>query len=124
MAVSYYYDVVSIRIIEFIDEQRNDNNPLIFAIKLFGKDSNDMKLYKQLTTIVSNDWDCNLFTIYLCEVVMKEVNTLFIYLNLEKDDSIKGISGLNTLYKESTSTLVFDSYSSLAQSFVNGGKNW
>ena len=54
---------------------------------------------------------------------MKEVNTLFIYLNLEKDDSIKDISGLNTLYKESTSTLVFDSYSSLAQSFVNGGKN-
>ena len=55
MAISHYYDVVSIRIIEFIDEQGNDNNPLIFAIKLFGKDSNDMKLYKQLTTIVSND---------------------------------------------------------------------
>ena len=40
----------------------------------------------------------------------------------EKDDSIDDISGLNTLYKESTSKLIFDSYSSLAQSFVNGGK--
>ena len=53
--VSHYYDVVSIIIIEFIDEQRNDNGPLIFSIKLFGKDGNDMKLYKQLTTVLPHD---------------------------------------------------------------------
>ena len=115
-------DVVSISVVEFIDKHRNENYPLIFSIKLFRKDGNDMKLYKQLTTIVTNDWNCNLFAICLCEVVRKQANTLFIYLNPEKDDSIEDISGLNTLYKESTSKLILDSYSSLAQSFVDGGK--
>ena len=89
---------------------------------MFGKDGNDVKLYKQLTTIVPNDWNINLFAIYLCEVVMKQSNTLFIYLSPKKDDSIEDISGLNLLHKESTSKLIFDSYSSLAQSFVDGGK--
>ena len=51
---------------------------------------------------------------------MKQANTLFIYLSPEKDDSIEDISGLNTLYKESTSKLTFDSYNSLAESFVDG----
>ena len=119
--VSHYYDAVSISVVVFIDKQRNDNDSLIFSSKLFGKDGNDMKLYKQLTTILSNDWNCNFFAIYLCEVVMKEANTLFIHLNPEKDDSIEGKSGLNALYKESTSKLMFDSYSSLEQSFLNGG---
>ena len=53
---------------------------------------------------------------------MKHDNTLFVYLNPEKDDNIGDVSGLNTLYKESTSKLMFDTYNSLAQSFVNGGK--
>ena len=77
---NHYYDVVLISLAEFIDKQRNDNDPLIFSINLFEKDGNDMKLYKQLTTIVHNDWNWNLFAIYLCERIMKEVNTLFIYL--------------------------------------------
>ena len=94
----------------------------MLSIKLFGKDGNDMKLYKQLTTIVPNNWNIDLFAIYLCEVVMKQANVLCIYLNPEKDDYIEDVSGSNTLYKESTSKLIFDSYSSLAQSFVDGGK--
>ena len=53
--VNNYFDVVSISIVEFIDKHRNENDALSFLIKLFGKDGNDMKLYKQLTTIVSND---------------------------------------------------------------------
>ena len=73
--------------------------------------------------IVPNDWTCNLFVIYLCENVMKNNNTLFFYLNPEKDDSIGDIPGLNTLYKESISKLIFDAYSSLAKLFVNGGKH-
>ena len=89
--VSHYYDVVSISVVDFIDKQRNDNDPLIFSIKLFEKDGNDMKLYKQLTTIFPNDWNINLFAIYLCEVVMKQSNTLFIFLSPEKDDSIEDI---------------------------------
>ena len=120
--VSHYYDVVSISVVDFVDKQRNDNDPLICSIKLFGKDCNAIKLYKQLTTIVPNDWNWNLFAIYLCEVVMKQANILLIYLNPEKDDSIEDISGLNTLCKESTSKLFFDSYSSLAKSFIDGGK--
>ena len=52
---SHYYDVVSINVVEFIDKQRNDNDTMIFSIKLFGKDDNDIKLYKQLTTIVHHD---------------------------------------------------------------------
>ena len=120
--VNHYFDVISISVVEFINKHRNENDPLIFSIKLFGKDGNDMKLYKQLATIVPSDWNINLFAIYLCEVVTKQANTLFICLNPEKDDSTEDISGLNTLYKESTSNLVFDSYSSLAQLFVDCGK--
>ena len=74
--VNHYFDIVSVSVVEFIDKHRNENDPLIFSIKLFGKDGNDMKLYKQLTTIVPNDWNINLFAIYLCEVVMKQANTL------------------------------------------------
>ena len=73
--------------------------------------------------IVPNDRTCNLFAIYLCKNVMKNNNTLFFYLNPEKDDSIGDIPGLNTLYKESISKLIFDAYSSLAKLFVNGGKH-
>ena len=120
--MNHYVDVVSISVVEFIDKHRDENDPLIFSIKLFGKDGNNMKLHKKLTTIVPNDRNINLFAIYLCGVVMKQANTLLIYLNPEKDDSIEDIPGLNTLYKESTSKLIFDLYSSLAQLFVNGGK--
>ena len=82
-----------------------------------------MKLYNQLTIIVPNDWSCNLFAIYLCENVIKNDNTLFVYLKPEKDNYIGDIPGLNALYKESTSKLIFDAYSSLAKSFVNGRKH-
>ena len=34
--VNYYFDVVSIIVVEFIDKHRNENDPLIFSIKLFG----------------------------------------------------------------------------------------
>ena len=68
-----------------------------FFIKLFGETINEMRLYNQLTTIVPNDWTCNLFAIYLCENVMKNDNTVLVYLNPEKDDSIGDIPGLNTL---------------------------
>ena len=54
---------------------------------------------------------------------MKEEKALFVYLNPEKDDSVEDISGINMLYKDSTSKLIFDSYSFLALSFVNGGEN-
>ena len=61
--VNHYSDIVSISVVEFIDKHHNENDPLIFSIKLFGKSGNDMKLYKQLTTIVPNDWNINLFAI-------------------------------------------------------------
>ena len=54
---------------------------------------------------------------------MKKGNALFIYLNPEKDDSVEDIYGIDMLYKESTSKLIFDSYSFLTHSFSNGGKN-
>ena len=76
-----------------------------------------------MTIIVPNNWTWNLFAIYLCENVMKNNDTLFFYLNPEKDNSIGDIPGLNTLYKDSTSKLIFDTYSSLAQWFVNGSKH-
>ena len=44
--VSHYYDAVSISGVEFIDKHSNENDPLIFSIKLIGKDSNDMKFYR------------------------------------------------------------------------------
>ena len=106
--VNHYFDVVSISVVEFIDKHRNEKDILTFSIKLFGKDSNDMKLYKKLTTIVPNDWNINSFAIYLYEVVMKQANMLFIYSNPEEYNSIEDISELITIYKESTSKLVFD----------------
>ena len=114
----HYYDVVSISIVEVKEKQCNDNNLMSFSIKLFGENINEMMLYNQLTMIVPNNQTCNLFDIYLCENVIKNNNTLFVYLNPEKDDSIVNIPGLNTLYKESTSNLLFDIYSSLAQLFI------
>ena len=69
--IHHYYDVVSISIIEVKEKQCNDNDSTIFSIKLFGKNINDMKFYNQLTMIVPNDWNCNLFAIYLCEKAFK-----------------------------------------------------
>ena len=58
--VGHYYDVVSKSVVEFVDKQRNDYETMIFSIKLFGKDDNDVKLFKELTTIVPHDWNSNL----------------------------------------------------------------
>ena len=55
--VRHYYDVVPISVVEFIDKKRSDNDTMIFSITLFGKDDNDIKLYKQLTTIVHHDYN-------------------------------------------------------------------
>ena len=82
---------------------------------MFGKDDNDIKLFKQMTKRVPYDRNCYLFAFYICEVVMKKGNALFAYLNPEMDDSVEDISEINMLYKESTSTLIFHSYSYLAQ---------
>ena len=60
--------------------------------------------------------------IYLCEVAMKNDNALFVYINPENNDSVEDVPGLNNLYKESTSKLIFDSYSFLTQSLVDIGK--
>ena len=82
---------------------------------MFGKDDNDVKLYKELRTIVPHDLNYNLFALHLCEEVMKKGNTLFVYYNPEKIDSVQDISGINLLYNDSTSKLIFHTYSSLAQ---------
>ena len=70
--VGPYYDVVSISVVEFIDKHHNDNDTMLFSIKLFVENDNDIKLFKQLTRKVHRDWNWNLFAIYLCEVVMKD----------------------------------------------------
>ena len=105
--INHHYDVVSISIVEVKEKQGNNNDSTIFSIKIFGKNINEMKLYNHLTMIVPNDWTCNLFAIYLCENVMKNNNNLFVYLNTEKDNYIGDIPGLNTLYKELTSKMIF-----------------
>ena len=96
---------------------------MIFSIKLFWKYDNDIKLFKQATTIIHHDCNCNFFCYWSMRSDMKEEKALFVYLNPEKDDSVEDISGINMLYKDSTSKLIFDSYSFLALSFVNGGEN-
>ena len=88
--------------VECIDKQCNDNYIMKFLINLFGKDDNDAKRFKELTTIVPHDWNSNLFALYLCEEVMKKGNILFVYLYSEKDDSVQNISGINMIYKDST----------------------
>ena len=113
--VSHYYDIFSISVVLFIEYDDTFN---IF----FGKDDNDVKLFKQLTTKVPHIWNSNLFPFYLCEVVMQKGNDLRIYLDHEKNESVTDISGINMLHKEPTLKLMFDSYSSLAQLYINGGK--
>ena len=54
---------------------------------------------------------------------MKKGNALFIYLNPEKHDSVEDSSGINMLHKEPISKLMFDSYNSISQLFVNGGED-
>ena len=54
---------------------------------------------------------------------MQKGNDLRIYLDHEKNESVKDISGINMLHKDPTLKLMFDSYSSLAQLYINGGKN-
>ena len=53
--ISYNHDAVSIGVVEFIDTQRNDNEMMKCLIKLFGRDDNDVQLYKELTTIDPHD---------------------------------------------------------------------
>ena len=78
--INHYYDVVSISIVQVKEKQCNNNNSMMFSIRLFWENTNEMKLFNQLTIVVPNDWTCNLFAIYLCENVMNNNNTLFIYL--------------------------------------------
>ena len=91
--VGHYDDVVSINVVEFIDKQRHDNDTMKLSIKMFGKDDNNIKLLKQLTTIVPHDCNCNMFAIHLFEKVAKEGNTFFVYyLNPEKNSYVEDIS--------------------------------
>ena len=53
--VTHYYDVGSISVVDFIDKQRSGNDTMMFSIKLFGIYENNIKLYKQLTTIVPDN---------------------------------------------------------------------
>lgn len=50
--ISYYRDDVSISMVEFLDKERNDNQMMKYSTTKFGKDENDDKLYKELTTLV------------------------------------------------------------------------
>ena len=75
--VSHYNAVVSISVIDFIYKQRNDDDTMIFSIKLFGSDDNGVKLFKQLTTKVPHDCNSNFFNLYLYEVVITNINILF-----------------------------------------------
>ena len=43
-----------------------------YSTTKFGKDENDDKLYKELTTLVPHGWISNLFTLFLCEEVTKK----------------------------------------------------
>ena len=81
--VGHYYDVVSIRSVEFIDKQCIDNETMILSIKLFEKDDNDVKLFKEVTTIVPHDWNSNLFALYMCEAVMKK-GTLYLFIKIAR----------------------------------------
>ena len=53
--INHYYDDISIIIVEVKEKQYNDNHSMIFSIKLFRKNINEMKLYNQLTMIVPNN---------------------------------------------------------------------
>ena len=50
--ISYYRDDVSISMVEFLDKERNDNQMMKYSTTKFGKDENDDKLYKELTTLI------------------------------------------------------------------------
>ena len=83
VTVGHYYDVLSISSVEFIDKQCIDNETMILSIKLFEKDDNDVKLFKEVTTIVPHDWNSNLFALYMCEAVMKK-GALYLFIKIAR----------------------------------------
>ena len=103
--ISYYRNIFSISVVEFMDKERNDNQMIKYSIKLIEKNDNDDKLYKELTPIVHHNWNSNLVALYL-SFFFEKGNALFVYLNPEKDDSVEDISGISMLYKKSTSKLI------------------
>ena len=53
--VSYYRNMFSISVVDFMDKERNDNQMIKYSIKLIEKDYNDDNLYEELTTIVHHN---------------------------------------------------------------------
>ena len=51
-----------------------------FPIKLFGKYDNNIKLFKELRTIVPHDRNTSLFALYLCDEVIKKMKHFIFYL--------------------------------------------
>ena len=45
--INHYYDVLSISIVEVKEKQCSDNDEIVFSIKLFGNNINEMKCYNQ-----------------------------------------------------------------------------
>ena len=80
-------------------------------------------LFSALTTLVPKSWTPKLYTIFLCDLALRQSMWMCIYLDIKHDNSIEFINGINVLYSESIFKLKYDANSSLALSFIKGGSN-
>ena len=64
-----------------------------------------------------------LYAIFLCDLALRQIMWMCIYLDIKHDNSIESIIGINVLYSENISKLKYDVNSSLALAFIKGGSN-
>ena len=96
-----------------------------FSIDMFKHDHEKKVdvLFRSLTTLVPGDWTPKLYAIFLCDLALRQIMWLCIYLYIKHNNSIESINGINILYHENISKLKYDDNSSLALSFIKGGSN-
>ena len=56
-------------------------------------------LLNEVTTLVPLFWTLKLYTIFLCDLTLRQNMFLCIYLDVTHDNSIESINGINILYE-------------------------
>ena len=116
-------DVVKISVHKVIGVS---NCPMqIFSVNIYKHDNKKGvdALFRALTTLVPESWTPRLYSIFLCNLALRQSMWMCIYLDIKHDNSIESINGINVSYSENISKFKYDANSSLTLSFIKGGSN-
>ena len=75
-------------------------------------------LFRSLTTLVPENQTPKLYATFLCDLTLRQIMWVCIYLDIEHDNWIESNNGVNDLYSENISKLKYNANSSLALSFI------